>query len=54
VSEESLGRTGAQVCAVEQVPKGSTFVDPGLNQEPIGDATTSGALAYLSKPVGGM
>jgi DNA-binding NarL/FixJ family response regulator len=40
VLEESLGRTGALVCAVEQVRKGRTFVDPGLNQEPIGDAAT--------------
>jgi DNA-binding NarL/FixJ family response regulator len=34
VQEESLGRTGALVFAVEQVLKGHTFVDPTLEQEP--------------------
>ncbi|MEB3258358.1 MAG: response regulator transcription factor [Cyanobacteriota bacterium] len=34
VLEESLGRTGALVLAVEQVAKGLTFVDPALDQEP--------------------
>jgi DNA-binding NarL/FixJ family response regulator len=34
VLEESLGRTGALVFAVEQVLKGHTFVDPALDQEP--------------------
>jgi DNA-binding NarL/FixJ family response regulator len=33
VLEESLGRTGALVFAVEQVLKGHTFVDPALEQE---------------------
>jgi DNA-binding NarL/FixJ family response regulator len=34
VQEESLGRTGALVVAVEQVLQGRTFVDPALEQEP--------------------
>lgn len=34
VLEESLGRTGALVLAVEQVLQGRTFVDPALEQEP--------------------
>ncbi len=34
VLEESLGRTGALVVAVEQVLQGRTFVDPALEQEP--------------------
>ncbi len=38
VSEESLGRTGALVCAVEQVRKGRIFVDPHLNQGPDEDS----------------
>ena len=33
VLEESLGRTGALVFAVEQVCKGHTFVDPALDQD---------------------
>jgi len=33
VLEESLGRTGALVFAVEQVLKGHTFVDPALDRE---------------------
>lgn len=40
VSEESLGRTGALVCAVEQVRHGRIYVDPGLNQAPVDDAAT--------------